>query len=78
MMLIMMFVPTVKKKYGENLKKCKNKADKKMVKALDAVPYKQRQWGHAAARNTINAKQKLGLGLKQQKETGVWISHWMQ
>ena len=71
MMLIMMFVPTVKKKYGENLKKCKHKADKKMVKALDAVPYKQRQWGHAAARNAINAKQKLGLGLKQQKGTGV-------
>ena len=58
------------KKYGENLKKCKNKADKKMVKSLDAVPYKQRQWGHAAARNAVNAKQKLGLGLKQQKGTG--------
>ena len=42
-----------------------------MVKALDVVPYKQRQWGHAAARNTINAKQKLGLGLKQEKGTGV-------
>ena len=42
-----------------------------MVKNLDAVPYKQRQWGHAAARNTINAKQKLGLGLKQQKGTGL-------
>ena len=37
-----------------------------MVKALDAVPWKQRQWGHAAARNTINLKQKLGLGLKQK------------
>ena len=60
------------KKYGENLKKCKNKADKKMVKSLDAVPYKQRQWGHAAARNAINAKQKLGLGFKKQKKgTGV-------
>ena len=59
------------KKYGENLKKCKHKADKKMVKALDAIPYKQRQWDHAAARNAINAKQKLGLGLKQQKGTGV-------
>ena len=59
------------KKYGENLKKCKNKADKKMVKSLDAVPYKQRQWGHAAARNAINVKQKLGLGLKKQKGTGV-------
>jgi len=42
-----------------------------MVKNLDAVPYKQRQWGHAAARHTINAKQKLGLGLKQQKGIGV-------
>ena len=58
------------KKYGENFKKCKHKADKKMVRSLDAVPYKQRQWGHAAARNAINAKQKLGLGLKQQKGTG--------
>ena len=59
------------KKIGVNLKKSKHKADKKMVKNLDAVPYKQRQWGHAAARHTINAKQKLGLGLKQQKGTGV-------
>ena len=59
------------KKYGENLKKCKHKAVKKMAKSLDAVPYKQRQWGHAAARNAINAKQKLGLGLKQQKGTDV-------
>ena len=42
-----------------------------MVKNLDAVPYKQRQWGHAAARHAINANQKLGLGLKQQKGTGV-------
>ena len=62
------------KKYGENLKKCKHKADKKMVRALDAVPYKQRQWGHAAARNTINAKQKLRLGLKQQKGLVFWIN----
>jgi len=43
-----------------------------MVEALDAVPYKQRQWGHAAARHTINVKQELGLGLKQQKGTGVF------
>ena len=42
-----------------------------MVKSLDEVPYKQRQWGHAAARNVINAKQTLGLGLKKQKGTGV-------
>ena len=43
-------------------KKCKNKADRKMVKALDAIPYKERQWGHWLARNAINTKQKLALG----------------
>ena len=48
-------------------KKCKNKADRKMVKALDNVPYNERQWGHWLARNMINTKQKLGLGLKQMK-----------
>ena len=42
-----------------------------LVRFLDEVPYKQRQWGHAAARNVINAKQKLGLDLKKQKGTGV-------
>ena len=45
-----------------SLRRCKNKADRKMVAALDAIPRKERQWGHALARNTINAKQKLGLG----------------
>ena len=44
------------------IRHCKNKADKKMVAALDAIPWKERQWGHALARNTINVKQKLGLG----------------
>ena len=34
-----------------------------MVAALDAIPWKERQWGHALARNTINVKQKLGLGV---------------
>ena len=48
--------------YGDN-RKCKNKADRKMVKSLDAVPYNERQWGHWLARNLINTKQKLGLGL---------------
>ena len=45
-----------------NPRQCKNKADRKMVAALDAIPWKERQWGHMLARNTINAKQKLGLG----------------
>ena len=47
---------------GKNPRKCKNKADRKMVAALDAIPWKERQWGHALARNVIDAKQKLGLG----------------
>ena len=48
-------------------KKCKNKADRKMVKALDSVPYNERQWGHWLARNMINTKEKLGQGVKQRK-----------
>ena len=47
-------------------KKCKNKADRKMVKALDSVPYNERQWGHWLARNAINTKQKLGLGVQKK------------
>ena len=43
-------------------RKCKNRADRKMVEALDLVPYNERQWGHWLARNAINTKQKLGLG----------------
>ena len=45
-----------------NIRRCKNKADRKMVKSLDAIPWKERQWGHALARNVIDVKQKLGLG----------------
>ena len=45
--------------------KCKNDADRKMVKALDAIPWKERQWGHAIARNAIAAKSKLGLGVSK-------------
>ena len=46
-------------------RKCKNMADKKMVKALDNIPWKERQWGHWLARNAINTKQKLGLGVSK-------------
>ena len=45
-------------------KKCKNEADRRMVKALDTVPYNERQWGHWLARNAINTKQKLGLSVQ--------------
>ena len=47
----------------KNEKSCKHDADKKMVKALDAIPKNKRQWGHAAARNAIASKRKMGLGV---------------
>ena len=49
-------------------KKCKHRADKKMVSALDAVPWNERQWGHFLARNTINTKRKFGLGTGKKKK----------
>ena len=30
---------------GDN-RKCKTKADRKMVESLDVIPYNERQWGH--------------------------------
>ena len=48
--------------------KCKNEADRQMVKALDSIPWKERQWGHTVARNAIAAKAKLGLGLKKTRK----------
>ena len=54
-------------KSKSNQVKCKNEADRKMVKALDAIPWKDRQWGHAVARNAIAAKSKLGMGVKKGK-----------
>ena len=52
---------------NKNPKKCKNKADRKMVKALDSIPWNERHWGHWLATNVINTKQKLGLGAKNVK-----------
>ena len=60
MMLITQYAET-------NQKRTKNDADRKMVKALDAIPWKERQWGHAIARNAIAAKSKLGMGVKKPK-----------
>ena len=48
-------------------KKCKNEAHKKMIKALDSIPWRERQWGHAGVRNAIALKQELGLGLDSEK-----------
>ena len=50
--------------------KCKNEADRKMVKALDSIPWKERQWGHTVARNVIATKAKLGLGVKRKTKNG--------
>ena len=36
-------------------------------KSLDAIPWKERQWGHAVARNAIAAKSKLGMGAQIKK-----------
>ena len=47
----------------KNEKSCKHAADKKMVKALDAIPKNKRQRGHSLARNAISSKQKVGLGV---------------
>ncbi|CAH3190803.1 unnamed protein product, partial [Porites evermanni] len=36
--------------------KCKNEADRKMIKTLDAIRRKERQWCHAMARSMIKTK----------------------
>ena len=71
MMLIMMFVPTVKKKYGENLKKCKNKAHKKMARLLTLFLTNKGSGVMRLQEIQSMLNKKLGLGLKQQKGTGV-------
>ena len=43
-------------------------ADGKMVRSLDAIPWNGRQWGHWLARNMINIKRKVGLGVKGAKK----------
>ena len=39
-----------------------------MVKALDAVPYNERQWGNFLARNMINTKHKVGFSVSKTKK----------
>ena len=61
--------------------KCKTEADRKIVKALDAIPWKERQWGHAFTRTMINTKQKLGSGLQSKnvaKRESALSSDWSQ
>ena len=48
----------------KNEKSCKHDADKKMVKALDAIPKNKRQWGHAVARQRNQLEAKGGLGCR--------------
>ena len=54
---------------GDN-RKSKNKADRKMAKSLDAIPYNERQWGHWFARNLINTKQ-TRTWFKLEKPPGI-------
>jgi len=49
-------------------KKCKHVADRKMVRALDAVPWNEKRWGHWLARNIINTKRKVGLGAEKKND----------
>ena len=49
-----------------------------MVKALDAVPWNERQWGHWLARNMINTKQKVGLGAKKKSEKKNASKSWQE
>lgn len=44
-------------------RKCKNKTDRKMVKALNNVSSEERHWGHGLA--LIDKKQKIGLGVSK-------------
>ena len=62
---IILFV--VIKPKGEQVK-CTNKADRKMTKALDSIPWKDRQWGHDLARNAIATKAKVGIGVSKTEE----------
>lgn len=43
-------------KYGEDEKKANTRQTEKIAKSLDAIPWKDRPWGHALAQNAINAK----------------------
>ena len=42
------------------------------MKALDAVPYYERQWGDWLVRNMINTKLKLGLGVFKNGKSENW------
>lgn len=58
--------------------KCKNEADRKMLKSLDPVPYKDKQWSHFLAINMINTKQKHDIGLKKLKKPSSEKMSWQQ
>ena len=48
------------------------------LKALDAIPWKERQWGHAIARNVINNNQKLGLGVSKKRKKPSSKENWQE
>ena len=48
---------------AQTKKNANTRQTEKIIKSVDSIPWKERRWGHALARNAINAKYKLGLGL---------------
>lgn len=48
--------PTENKNMVKTKKIARTLRTEEMVKALDSIPWKNRQWGHSLARNAINAK----------------------
>ena len=46
----------------------KHKADKKVIDAINKLPYKERQWGTFLVKNIILGKKKLGLGVENHNK----------
>ena len=49
----------------------KGKCDRKMVKDIDSIPYKDMNKTTMLARTIMNKQQQLGLGVKQRHEKGI-------
>ena len=57
-------------------RKCENKTDRKMVKALNNVSSEERHWGHRLA--LIDKKQKLGLGVSKNWKSSRVKKNWQE
>lgn len=59
-------------------RKYKTKADRKMEKALDNVPYNERQWGHWLARNNQHKTETRSQCTKKRKKPSREEISWQQ